>query len=207
MKMFKTTPAQAGGSIELLRLLAKADTTANATATSTAKSGEPLLSNTNTGSPHPKLIVGLRLSRTEIVSHDTRRAMALLNGLRQEKAIAWIARGNLVLSVDGYDNDPRELYEIPEVCRFLRSLHTQWKYWFFFANEIYATLQVACKCIVGGTKATPNLTQLDADSFDRFYRECADACNDLCDKFGFPEEENQKLLLSAYQQLTYRPQV
>ena len=105
MKMFKTTPAQAGGSIELLRLLAKAGTTANATATSTAKSGEPLLSNTNTGSPHPKLIVGLRLSRREIVSHDTRRAMALLNGLRQEKAIAWIARGNLVLSVDGYDND------------------------------------------------------------------------------------------------------
>ena len=182
MITIKTSPTQAMPTIDFLRLLARAPT--------------------DTDSPKVDVIVGLRISHREINDHDTSRSLALLNGLTQEKDIAWIARGKLVLSVDGYDNDPRELYEVPEVRRFIHSLHTRWKYWFFFANENYATLPVVCFCINGGTKVTPNITQVDADSFDRFYRECADACNDLCDKFGFPEEENHKRLLSAYQQLT-----
>ncbi len=202
MITIKTSQSQDMTSIDLLRLLAKApmDTTP-----ATSKSGEPFPSKADADSPKMDIIVGLRISPREINSHDTSRSLALLNGLTQEKDIAWIARGKLVLSVDGYDNDSRELYEIPEVRRFIRSLHTRWKYWFFFANENYATLPIVCFCINGGTKVTPNVTQVDADSFDRFYRECADACNDLCDKFGFPEEANQKQLLSAYQQLTFRP--
>lgn len=205
MITIKTSPTQDMTSIDLLRLLAGAATATNDPAASTAKSGDPFISKTNTDSPKRHIIVGLRISPREIEDHDTSRSLALLNGLSQERDIAWIARGKLVLSVDGYDKDPRELYEVPAVRRFIQSLHTHWKYWFFFANEIYATLPIVCFCINGGTKVTPNVTQVDAGSFDRFYRECADACNDLCDKFGFPEEANHEQLLNAYQQLTFRP--
>jgi len=194
-------------SIDLLRLLAQTPTETNAPPSSATKSGDPFISKTNTDSPRVKVIVGLRISRREIEHHDTSRSLALLNGLTQEKNVAWIARGRLVLSVDGYDDDPRELYELPEVRRFIKSLHSQWKYWFFFSNEIYATLQVVCNCILSGTRASPHATQVDANSFNKFYRECADACNDLCDKFGLPEEANQEQLLNAYQQLTFRPLV
>jgi len=163
MNTIKTSPTQAMPTIDFLRLLAEAPT--------------------DTDSPKVDVIVGLRISHREINNHDTSRSLALLNGLTQEKNIAWLARGKLVLSVDGYDNDPRELFEIPEVRRFIQSLHAQWNYWFFFANEIYATLPVVCFCINGGTKVTPNITQVDADSFDRLYRECAPAFHDLVGQF------------------------
>lgn len=205
MITIKTSPTQAMSSIDLLRLLAQPPMVTNAPASSDTKSGAPFLSKTDTDSPRRNVMIGLRISRREIKDHDTSRSLALLNGLTQEKSVAWIARGRLVLSVDGYDDDQRELYEIPEVRRFINALHSQWKYWFFFSNETYATLQVVCNCILSGKRASPHATQVDANSFNKFYLECAEACGDLCDKFTFPEEANQGQLLNAYQQLTIRP--
>lgn len=39
----------------------------------------------------------------------------------------------LVLWVSGYDHDPRELWQIPEVCRFFRAVDAQWNFWVHFA--------------------------------------------------------------------------
>lgn len=36
------------------------------------------------------------------------------------------------LTISGYDDDSRELFEIPEVCRYLRGLDHEWPFWFFF---------------------------------------------------------------------------
>lgn len=40
--------------------------------------------------------------------------------------------GTMRLVVSGYDDDPRELHQIPEVVRFVRTLTDQWPYWFHF---------------------------------------------------------------------------
>lgn len=34
--------------------------------------------------------------------------------------------------VAGYNDDPREVYVIPEVRKFWRTFHEQWPYWLFF---------------------------------------------------------------------------
>jgi hypothetical protein len=36
--------------------------------------------------------------------------------------------GNLVLCVDGYDQDEREIHSIPEVRRFYSAFHAAWPY-------------------------------------------------------------------------------
>lgn len=36
---------------------------------------------------------------------------------------------------DGYDVDPREIYEIPECVQFFRALDAKWPYWFHFIDK------------------------------------------------------------------------
>lgn len=38
----------------------------------------------------------------------------------------------LCLMVEGYDTDPRELFEIPQVCAFFRAVTKHWPYWLWF---------------------------------------------------------------------------
>lgn len=44
-------------------------------------------------------------------------------------------RGNVAFSVTGYDNDPRELPEIPEVREFFRALTEEWPHWLWFLSR------------------------------------------------------------------------
>lgn len=43
-----------------------------------------------------------------------------------------ILAGTLMLDFEGWDEDPRELPEIPEVRAFMKLLHAQWPYWVNF---------------------------------------------------------------------------
>ena len=36
--------------------------------------------------------------------------------------------------VHGYDDDPQELYAIPEVRKFYQYFHRVWPYWFYFCD-------------------------------------------------------------------------
>ncbi len=49
---------------------------------------------------------------------------------------AWLYRGQMSLVVDGYNHDPRELVDIPEVRHLLKRLAAQWPYWGFFLNPV-----------------------------------------------------------------------
>lgn len=42
--------------------------------------------------------------------------------------------GNVEFTVGGYDDDPRELWEIPEVIEYFKALNDHWQYAFFFLN-------------------------------------------------------------------------
>jgi hypothetical protein len=41
-------------------------------------------------------------------------------------------RKKLCVMVEGYDSDPRELFEIPQVCAFFRVVTKQWPFWLWF---------------------------------------------------------------------------
>lgn len=43
-------------------------------------------------------------------------------------------QGKLLISVEGYDDDPRELHEFPEVRRFYQKFYQAFPYWLFFVS-------------------------------------------------------------------------
>jgi hypothetical protein len=52
----------------------------------------------------------------------------------------------LILCIDGFNHDRRELYLIPEVRRFYAEFHRQWPYSLFFANLDHDFLKILAFC-------------------------------------------------------------
>lgn len=54
--------------------------------------------------------------------------------------------GSMVLCVDGYDDDPREIHTIPEIRRFYSAFHDAWPYWLYFCSLDVDTLRTMTMC-------------------------------------------------------------
>jgi len=55
---------------------------------------------------------------------------------------------SLVLMFDGYDDDPRELTDIPEVTSLFRAVDAQWPFWLHFLSYEADSLQLATKMLL-----------------------------------------------------------
>lgn len=62
--------------------------------------------------------VGSTVERLMLLSDDTEQVFRFA--------------GRMALQVEGYDDDPRPLAQIPECVRFFRAVDAQWNYWLHF---------------------------------------------------------------------------
>jgi hypothetical protein len=76
-------------------------------------------------------LIILTITREEIERRTT-RLYDLLRTLTDTPKRAWTHRERLCFIISGYDDDARELYEIPEVCTHFKQVTAQWPYWFHF---------------------------------------------------------------------------
>ena len=53
---------------------------------------------------------------------------------------------HLALFIEGYDDDPREIYAIPEVRKFYQQLWQRWPYWLYFCNLDTENLMMMVMC-------------------------------------------------------------
>lgn len=90
----------------------------------------------------------LVISREEVESQNTVPALGVLNSLLEspEKALAY--KENVDLSFYGYDDDPRELFEIPEVRNFASQLDDKFPFWLFFLSRFGLGLQCLFFCMM-----------------------------------------------------------
>jgi hypothetical protein len=63
--------------------------------------------------------------------------------------------GKFVFFIDGYNNDPRELFVIPEVRSFFRAFNSQWPFWFFACNMDVPNLQTMVFSCLPSIQLTP----------------------------------------------------
>jgi len=68
------------------------------------------------------------ISRREVEAADLASVLSRLKVFLATREDAWLYRGQMTLVVDGYNNDPRELVDIPEVRALLRRLEAEWPY-------------------------------------------------------------------------------
>ena len=129
------------------------------------------------------------VDRTEVEAGDVSRvATALLRGLAHRETIERL-RGRVDVAFHGYSDDPRELYEIPEVRLFCAELDGKFPYWFYFLSTEGVTLEVIACCLCSVAKVRPGVVSFGPDLV-AFITRHFEALNWLVDSYALDEEQN-----------------
>jgi hypothetical protein len=106
--------------------------------------------------------------------------------------------GKLDIAFHGYNNDRRELFEIPEVRNFVSKLDDQFPFWLFFLTKSGLGLQCIMLCMMPpflteAARRTVHPQRLDDLLNTRWFP----AMNHMCEMVGFSEEKIEALTEEA----------
>ena len=127
--------------------------------------------------------------RREVEAGDVSRvAAALLRALANRETIERL-RGQVEIAFHGYSDDPRELYEIPEMRLFCAELDREFPYWFYFLSTEGVTLEVIACCLCAVASVRPGVVGFGPDLVG-FIERHLEALNWLVDSYALDEEHN-----------------
>ena len=115
----------------------------------------------------------LQISQEAIQNCDTSEYLSLLHGATGSLQSFEVAFQRYVFLISGYDDDPRELYQIPEVVSFIKDLNSKLPFWIYFVNtsdKRFFSWMIACLC---------QAMSLDQDEETIYADFNAEAYNDL----------------------------
>jgi len=115
----------------------------------------------------------LQISQEAIQNCDTSEYVTLLHGATGSLQSFESAFQKYLFLISGYDDDPRELYQIPEVVSFIKDLNSKLPFWLYFVNtsdKRFFSWMIACLC---------RAMSLDQDQETIYADFDADAYNEL----------------------------
>ena len=133
--------------------------------------------------------VVLLISRREVEAGDLASVLSRLKPFLATREDAWRYRSQMTLVVDGYNNHPRELVDIPEVRTLLRGLESSWPQWAYFFNQVDDSIKLLLSCVAGSRFLGRGAVEMDADLVASALRRAFDGMNMVFDRFGFPDHE------------------
>src|SRR6266571_937505 len=98
-----------------------------------------------------------------------------------------------VFSVEGWNDDSREIHMIPELRRFYSAFHAAWPYWFFFCSFQVDTLRAMTLCCLPSVNTMQVDGQLQVkvtcDPLDllKFIKHDFMPMNLMCERAGMSE--------------------
>ena len=137
--------------------------------------------------------VVLMISRREVEAADLDSVLSRLKVFLAAREDAWRYRGQMTLVVDGYNNDPRELVDIAEVRTLLRGLEAEWPYWAYFFNQVDDSIKLLLSCVAGSRFLGQGAVEMDADLVAAALARAFGGMNIIFERFGFPEDELEKM--------------
>ena len=153
--------------------------------------------------------VVLMISRNAVEKMDVESVIKPLRILLATREDTWFYKGQMSLVMDGWDEDPRALVDIPEVRTFLRAFHEAWPYWAFFFNQVDDSIIILGSCVCGSSYPGGGAVQIDSEKLKKWLLEGFDGVNELFEKHGFPGSENEVLsrgLLEVIEQAGFQPE-
>jgi hypothetical protein len=135
----------------------------------------------------------LVVSRDEVQELDLTGCLGVLDSLIESRERAMRFRDQVVFGVDGYNDDPRELFEIPEVRTFVRELDARWPYWFFFLSKTTDALKMIMLSLSRYQRVGGGLARYDPKDFELFLVSHFVALNRIFDRFDFDQVLNEEM--------------
>ncbi|MBK59570.1 MAG: hypothetical protein CML01_12295 [Pseudomonas sp.] len=135
------------------------------------------------------------IHRQQIEAFDLESSLSFLRTLvpANDPQLVWSFKGFLSLVIAGYDDDSRELYAIPEVCRYLHGIDQEWPFWFFFLTPGDGSVKLVGMCLASAITVTPGKAYIPPEKLQRFMERGFGAVNRIFDHYSFPESENEAI--------------
>lgn len=128
------------------------------------------------------------------------RSREFFDRLRATKELALECQGKVELVFCGFDDDPREVFEIPEVRKYVASLDRVLPELFFFASTgaRAQTLKVFVSCLCeakwdGQRSPTGGMVSLDSKRLGKFLNDHFSGLNKMTTWLGMSVEENKRI--------------
>jgi hypothetical protein len=150
-------------------------------------------------SPAKDQRIVLDFRREEVERGDVRRVYGIRSGLIDSKEAAEFGEGRLLFYFSGWDEDPREIGEIPDIRRWFVRLTEMFPYWLHFVEKTGSTLSHTLMLLCPGQmERSPEtgtggwrFTHLE-DVRDRVWS-LLSAQNVLHDRLGLSAEMNERI--------------
>jgi hypothetical protein len=130
----------------------------------------------------------LMFSRRQVETCDMDEPLEFLRSLTADRDVAIEFCGRISLVVDGYNDDPRELFEVPEVRAYIKRLDQAWPYWFFFLSQADESIKLLESCLCDTIEVVPGVTSIDMDQLERSLARHFGAMYRLGEELKLPEE-------------------
>lgn len=146
----------------------------------------------------------LTLDREDIEAMDFTKFLDFFARITANPATAkkFIGRVNFVVA--GYDEDVREMFEVPEFCKWLKALDKIWYYWFFFGATVgsYSILKLYLVVMCDGRLVSRSPDGQVGITFERekvepFLNRGFMGQNEMADKFSVSDERNREITSSV----------
>ena len=149
------------------------------------------------------------VSREEIEAQNYYFLSSFFDRLQVTPKLTRQMEGRVEVTVFGYDDDRRELYQILEVRRWFAGVEPLVKYWFFFLSKEFhsSTLRLLtmCVCDVQALKRSRKdkrsgvvTVSVDEQALNDFRTRNFLWLNELTEKLGVSEEENKRISLNVW---------
>lgn len=106
-----------------------------------------------------KTILGFPITHEEVILNDTLSAEKFFGNIVGAKSKL---RGTVMFTISGYDSDPRELFEIEEVCTYCKKLIKAVPYMMYYLEQT-DTFAWFLNCIASNVEVLTQRTNLTAN--------------------------------------------
>lgn len=150
----------------------------------------------------------------DIRSMDTSRPRAFFDRLRLTRELAYECQGKIEIVISGYDNDPRELFEIEEVRRYIAKLEVALPNLLFFVGteQPTYTLRMIALCLTyvswESERSTNEVTRrviLESDKVAAFLQRQFPGLNEMTEWLGMSIDENKRITYAVFRCLGFNP--
>ena len=138
--------------------------------------------------------VTLVITREEIEAGDIRIALSVLQSCLASRDVICQRFEQLDVAFHGFNDDSREIFEVPEVREFMHQVDSEFPYWLYFLTKHQLGLQAITFCflppyLTEQAKRTLLPQYLDVLLNNRWWP----AMNHICGAAGFTEDEIEHL--------------
>lgn len=138
------------------------------------------------------------ISRIEVESGKIDTTLSLLNKLFEDKETTKIFCERVSIAIDGYNDDSRELSDIPEVVKYIKALDVKFPYWFYFLNKRDSGLNMIRFCCTDYFRLSPVLVDFNKDSLEYFFNFHFMGLNYITEMLKMSREQNEILTDSVF---------